>query len=137
MSRTRTLVVACALALTATVGVACGDGGGEFDDSVAQVRAAVASGDQAGADRALEELAIAALVAHQEGTLTDAELAEVADLIESSRAHLGEVITTPTAAPVDTSPATEPTPAEPPPAPPAVDDDGAKKGKGKDRGRDD
>lgn len=152
MTRTRAFVVVCALALAASVGVACGDDGGQFDDDVAQVRAAVASGDQAGADRALEDLAIAALVAHEAGTLTDAELAEIADLIESSRVLLGEVLATPADAPVDTTeavdvtPPTEPPTTAPPPPPepepPADDDDDdddddGKRGKKKGRGSDD
>lgn len=118
MRRPRVSVVRRGLAASAlavgTLGlVACGDDGGRFDDQVAEVRTAIDAGDHAGAEAALENLAVAALGAHQAGELSDDEVAEIASLIESSRALLGEVVppaTTTTASTTTAPPTTTPPP---------------------------
>lgn len=84
------LAVAAGLLLAA-----CGggdDGDGTFDDAVAEVRAAVEDGDAERATTALDGLALQALSAHDEGTIDDDELSEVAQLIESSKDLVGEVV---------------------------------------------
>lgn len=134
MTRSRVLVRAGALVLAVAVGTACGGDDGRFDDHVAQVRAAIDAGDHAAAEKALDDLAIAALVAHEEGAIDDAEVEEVASLIESSQALLGEVVAKPPETTAETAPATDAPTTEPPP--PVVDDgsdddEGGGKGKGK------
>ena len=73
-----------------------GDSDGTFDDAVAEVRAAVEDGDAERATSALDGLALQALAAHDEGTIDDDELSEVAELIESSKRLVGEVVPTTT-----------------------------------------
>jgi hypothetical protein len=67
-----------------------------FDEAVAEVRAAVADGDGERATNALDGLALHALAAHEDGTIDDDELSEVAELIESSKALVGQVVPTTT-----------------------------------------
>jgi hypothetical protein len=93
MTRRRTLA-ALVLAAGALL-AACGGGGsgdGAFDDAVAEVRAAVEDGDAERATTALDGLALQALAAHDEGTIDDDELSEVAELIESSKGLVGEIV---------------------------------------------
>ena len=53
-----------------------------FDAQVAEVRSAVDRGDRTAALQSLEDVALAALAAHDRGDITDDELAELAALVE-------------------------------------------------------
>lgn len=123
--------------LAAVLVAGCGDGGGgAFDAEIAEVRAAVESGDHEAADDALDALAMRSLAARDDGTISEAELAELSELIESSRALLDQVVPTSTTSTTSTT-TTEP----PPPTTEAKDgddgddekDDNGNKGKGRDK----
>jgi hypothetical protein len=98
--------------------VACGSGdeAGHFDDRVDAVRAAVAAGDRHAALAGLEDLGHVAMAAHAEGQLDEAEIQEVAVLIEHGRVLVDQQLPEPTT--TSTAP-----PPPPPPAPEAVDVD--------------
>lgn len=130
-----------AAVLTAIVVTGCGGTDeGAFDAEVADVRSAIEAGDHQAANDALDTLAMHALAAHDEGNVSEAELAELSQLIESSRALLDQVVPPPTT----TTTTTTSTTTEPPP-PTEVeeeddgdkDDDDDKRGKGKGKGKDD
>lgn len=91
MRRRAALVIALAGALVAP---ACGgdETSGTFDDAVAEVRDAVEDGDAERATSALDGLALQALAAHDEGAIDDDEVSEIAELIASSKALVGEVV---------------------------------------------
>lgn len=123
---------------------ACGDGGGRFDDRVAAVRTAVASGDRTEAEIALDELEFAAGAAGADGAISEAESQEIAELIASSRALLDEVVptttasTTTTTAPAPTTTARPEKPGNGKPDDEGEDDrDDDDRGNGKKKGKDD
>lgn len=131
---------AVALAAAAIVLVSCGGAGeGRFDDRADAVRQAVEAGDRESALAALDEIALQGLEAHAAGELTDAEVDELARLVDQGRALVDEELPAPTTTTEATTTTTEP--------PPPVhddddedddDDDDDEKGKGKGRGpRDD
>lgn len=120
---TRAAVVAVALlgsAVLAGTLAGCGSGGdGRFDDEVSAVRDAVEAGDGAAADQALQALAVDALAARGEGVIDEAELQEVAELIEASRAELAQLV--PSTTTTTTTDAQETTTTAEAPPPPVVD----------------
>lgn len=122
----RVAFVCAAIVLTAFA--ACGDGESTIDEHVGAVRAAVDAGDRDAAATALDELAYVAGVAAGDGELSEAEIEEIALLIESSRQLLDQVIPTTTASTTSTTATTEPEPEPEDPEP---------KGKGKGKGDDD
>lgn len=87
-----------AVALVAGLALsACGsDDAGRFDESVGDVRTAVAAGDRTTASEALDALAIEGLAAHENGDIDDAELDELARLIASARAQVDALVPAPT-----------------------------------------
>lgn len=97
--------------LVAMFAAGCGadDDSGRFDDAVAQVRAAVDAGDREAATNGLDVVAFQALAAHDEGAIDGEELAEVAELIESSRLLVADIVPAPTttARPTTTTTTTE------------------------------
>ena len=124
------LVVAGALLFA---GCGSDDGDGAFDASVAEVRAAVADGDADRATDALDGLALHALAAHEDGTIDDDELSEVAELIESSKSLVDDIV--PTTSTSTTSTTTTTTVVFEGDDGDDEDDDG--EGRGKDRKKDD
>lgn len=121
---------AAALAAAALLLVACGDGGGgRFGDRTDAVRSAVESGDRAGALASLDEIALEGLEAHAAGDLSDAEVQELAALVEQGRALVDETLPEPTT----TTEATTTTTTAPPPVfdEDDDDDDDDKPGRGK------
>lgn len=109
-----------AVVLTASIVMGCGGSDeGAFDAEVADVRSAVESGDHQAATEALDALAMRALAARDQGTISEAELGELSQLIESSRALLDQIVPPPTT----TSTTTTSTTTEPPP-PSTEGDDG-------------
>lgn len=131
-----------ALALLAAVGIGCGDDVGRFDQHVADVRAAVDDGDHEQATRVLEDLALAAFAAHEDGAIDDAELEEITGLIDSSRHQLDQLVppeTTSNAPPTTPAPTTTAEVIDPPDD--DDDDDENEKNKGnrgnKDKDKDD
>lgn len=141
MRRRRLWVRGGAAVLTASVVIGCGGSDeGAFDAEVAEVRSAVESADHEAANEALDALAMRALAARDEGTVSEAELGELSQLIESSRALVDQVVPPPS-----TTTTTEP---PPPPSTEAddkdedkddddKDDDDDEKDKGKGRDKDD
>jgi hypothetical protein len=82
-----------ALALTAgaLLLAACGgDDGGRFDAEVSKARAAVEAGDREAALAAFDEIAVEALGAGQSGEIEEAELQEIAALVQQGRMLVGE-----------------------------------------------
>jgi hypothetical protein len=137
MMRRRLWVRGGAAVLTASVLMGCGGSDeGAFDSEVAEVRAAVESGDHQAASEALDALATRALAARDAGTVSEGELAELSQLIESSRALLDQVVPTSTTTTTTTS-TTEPPPPSTEPEDDDdeddKDDDDKKKGKGQDK----
>ncbi len=141
----RIACVATAVTLVTAL-TACGHSDpGRFDAGVAEVRAAVDAGDRAGALDALDRLARDGLVAYQDDAIDEDQVQEMAQLIDSSRALIDEVLpadsvtaspatTTVTAPP--TTVATAPAPTAAPktqkgPAPKGEDHGGKEKGHGK------
>jgi len=119
---------------------ACGGSDeGRFDDAVADVRAAVESGDREQALERLDGIALLATAAGQEGELEPSEVEEVASLVAQGRALVDQQL------PPETTTTTEA------PAPPTTqsvgdvldggedgddDEDDGKKGRGKGKGDD-
>ena len=94
-STARAFALAVLLAMFAA-GCGADDDSGRFDDAVAQVRAAVDAGDREAATNGLDVVAFQALAAHDEGAIDGEELAEVAELIESSRLLVADIVPAPT-----------------------------------------
>lgn len=116
-----------AIALTGVLVAACGaDDVGRFDAQVAEVRSAVVDGDQAAALIALDDLALTALAAHNDGELSDAEITEVTELVQSTRVLVAQLTPAPEPPPTTTSTTAAP-----------KDDDKAEtdKGKGKEKSK--
>lgn len=137
MKRNTMVWAGAVLAVSATLGFGCGSDDGRFDASVAEVRTAVDDGDRTAAMQALEDLALEALAARENGDIDDEELSEVARLIESSQALVGQL--TPRAPSASVAPpSTEATTTTSPPAPaPAQQDADNDEDDGKDDGKDD
>lgn len=116
------------LAAVAVLAVgACGsDDVGLFDEKVDEVRSAVEAGDRRAALAAIDDLTVLALGAHEEGEVDDAELQELAALIDRARGQLDDELPEPTTTTTTTSPTTT----EAPP-PPIEDDDDDDEGRGK------
>lgn len=130
----RIATTAGAAALAATLGLACGGGDdGRFDAEVAEIRSAVDDGDRTAALQALDDLVLKALAARDEGALSDEDLAEVAALVDSSRALVTQ--TTPKPGPPPTTASTTTTTTPPPP--PEDDEPGKRDDKRKDKDDDD
>ena len=120
--------------LLAVVLAGCGGGDeeGRFDDEVSQVRAAVEAGDRDRALEALDVLALDALAAHEEGELDEAELREVAELIDAAEQNVDQLTSAATTTTTETSttttaPVTEQSDDD------DEDDDDKGNGKGKDK----
>ncbi|HEU5085639.1 MAG TPA: hypothetical protein VFU14_20025 [Acidimicrobiales bacterium] len=119
------------IAVTVLVATACGgDDIGIFDEQVAEVRDAVEGGDRDAALAAIDDLAVFALAAHEEGEVDDTELQELAALIDHARAQVDAELPEPTTTTVTTTTTTTA-----PPPPPDEDDeddeDDGHRGKGK------
>ena len=108
MIRGRAVVPRVVLAASFVLVAGCGGGAsdGRFDATVAEVRAAVDAGDHDRASGALDALALEAVAAEQDGAIDDAELAEVTQLVASSRQLVDELVDEG----AETAPTTEATP---------------------------
>jgi hypothetical protein len=115
-TRTALRLTGAAGVLAVAVGAGCGSGDdGRFDESVAAVREAVATQDRTYAMQALDDIALRALAARDDGAIDGEQLAELVTLIDSSRALVDRLIA------AEGPPATDPPPPDPPPAPGAAD----------------
>lgn len=130
---------AVVLTVAAVVLASCGDDGGRFDDGAEAVREAVQSGDRSGALSALDEIALQGLEAHAAGDLTDAEIDELAELVEQGRALVDQELPEPTTTTeaTTTTTTTEPTPSVTDDDDDRGDDDDDDRRKGKGRKDDD
>ena len=133
MLRSAASVAGTVLLAVTAAGCGGGDEEGRFDDEVSEVRAAVEAGDRERALEALDVLALDALAAHEEGELEEAELQEVAELIDAAEQNVAELTTeaTTTTTTTSSSTTTEPPVTEEPDD--DDEDDGERKGKGKDK----
>lgn len=117
------------VALTVLVATACGgDDVGIFDEQVGEVRAAVEAGDRDAALTAIDDLAVLALGAHEEGAIDDAELQEVAALVDHARSQVADELPEPTTTTTSTTTTTEP-------PPPVLDDDDDDEDEGRGKGK--
>ncbi len=133
------IATAAAAVLIATIVAGCGDGtDGRFDARVDQARTAIDAGDRAGALEALDGLALEGLAAHDDGAITDDELAELASLIDSVRSLVDEVVPEPVAdSTTTTTTSSTATSSPPPPTTEPPDDERPGKGKPDEKGEKD
>lgn len=123
------LVVAAALALSACGG----DGESRFAARTDAVRSAVAAGDAETARAELDQLAVDAFTARDEGDIDDQELSELAALIATAEAQVDALLGAEEAPTTTAAPPPEP---EPEPAPADDDEDEGGEDEGEGRGND-
>ncbi len=103
----RVLAVFGVVLLVASCG---GEERSRIDAAVDDARQAIDDGDRAAAERALDAIALEALAARNAGTLDDDEVAQIADLVESSKTLLDDVVPPSTTTSSSTTETTEPAP---------------------------